>query len=145
MRTVARAYTYLYELSISLAALGLAWLALSGGLHLRLPMFYAEGARLTGWLLAAGTVGVVTVLLAATGVARWPLSLWALLVLVVLFRGYFLSSYTFSGAYGFWWAVWFTGGALAAFLCSLARPRKSASLSESRPVTRSSGQITSSP
>jgi len=115
-------FACLCELSISLAALGLAWLALSGGLHLRLPWFYAEGARLSGWLVVVGIVGLVTVVLAATGVARWPLSLWALVVFVMLLRGYFLSSYTFAGASGFWSAVGFTCGALLAFGCSLAPP-----------------------
>jgi hypothetical protein len=123
MRAVARAFAYLYVVMISLAALGLAGLALSSGAHLRLPMFYAEGAHLTYWLVAAGIVGLATVLLAAIGVTRWPLSLLALATFVVLFRGYFLSSYVFSGASGFWSAVWFTGGALAAFLCSLV-PRR---------------------
>ncbi|MGA2183402.1 MAG: hypothetical protein ABSH47_10260 [Bryobacteraceae bacterium] len=123
MRTVARTCACLYELLISLAALGLAWLALSSGLHMRLPMFHAEGPRLTGWLLTSGIVGVVTVLLAVTGVARWPLSLWALVVFVVLFRAYFLSAYTFSGASGFWGAVCFTGGALVAFASSLVPAR----------------------
>lgn len=126
MRAVARAVAYLYVVLISLAALGLAWVALSSGAHLRLPMFYAEGPRLTYWLVAAGIVGLATVLVAVIGVARWPVSLWALVAFVVLFRGYFLSSYVFSGASGFWNAVWFTGGALAAFVCSLVpRRRKS--------------------
>jgi hypothetical protein len=124
MRTVARVCACLYGLLISLAALGLVWLALWGGLHVRLPMFGAEGGGLTGWLLAAGIAGLATVLLAAAGVVRWPLSLWTLVVLVTLFRGYFLSPYTFSGPSGFWSAVGFTGGAALAFLCSLVPPRK---------------------
>jgi hypothetical protein len=124
MRAVARAFAYLYVVLISLAALGLAWVALSSGAHLRLPMFYAEEPRLTYWLLAAGIVGLTTVVLAMIGVVRWPLSLWAAVAFVVLFRGYFLSSYVFSGASGFWSAVWFTGGALAAFACSLAPRRR---------------------
>jgi hypothetical protein len=77
MRAVARAFAYLYVVLISLAALGLAWVALSSGAHLRLPMFYAEGAHLTYWLLAAGIVGLTTVVLAMIGVTRWPLSLLA--------------------------------------------------------------------
>lgn len=124
MRTLARACAYIYEALISLAALGLAWLALGDGLHLRLPMFYAEGRPLTIWLLAAGIVGLTTLLLAATGVARWPLSLWALIVFVQLFRGYFLSTYVFSSPSGFTWAACFTAAALLAFLFSLAPPRK---------------------
>ena len=124
MRVVARAFAYLYVVLISLAALGLAWVALSSGAHLRLPMFYAEGPRLTYWLVAAGIVGLATVVLAMAGVARWPLSLWAFLAFVVLFRGYFLSSYVFSGSSGFWSAAWFTGGALAAFVCSLVPKRR---------------------
>ena len=124
MRAVARAFAHLYVVLISLAALGLAWVALSSGAHLRLPMFYAEGGRLTYWLLATGIVGLATVVLAVVGVARWPMSLWALVTFVVLLRGYFLSSYVFSGASGFWSAVWFAGGALAACVCSLVPRRR---------------------
>ena len=124
MRAVARAFAYLYVVLISLAALGLAWVALSSGAHLRLPMFDTEGPRLTYWLVVAGILGLTTVLVAVIGVARWPVSLWALVAFVVLFRGYFLSSYVFSGASGFWNAVWFTGGALAAFVCSLVPRRR---------------------
>lgn len=122
MRTLAQAIAYIYMLLISLAALGLAWLALSGGLHLRLPMFYAEGTRLIFWLLVSGIVGLATVLLAVIGLSRWPLSLWALVVFVQLFRGYFLSSYVFSGWSGFWSAVAFTAGALLAFVSSTIHP-----------------------
>jgi hypothetical protein len=124
MRLVARAYACVFELLVSLVALGLVWLAWADGLHLRLPMFYAEGASLNWWLLGVGAVGVVVALLAMTGVARWPLILWALVVFVQLFRGYFLSPYQFTGRAGFWEAVWFTLAALLAFVGSLAPRRK---------------------
>jgi hypothetical protein len=124
MRLVARAYACVFELLVSLVALGLAWLAWVDGLHLRLPMFYEEGASLNWWLLGVGVVGVVVALLAITGAARWPLVLWALAVFVQLFRGYFLSSYHFAGRAGFWQAVSFTGGALLAFVGSVAPRRK---------------------
>jgi len=124
MRTVARAYACVFELLVAFAALGLAWLAWADGLHLRLPMFYAEGASLNWWLLGVGVVGLVVSLLALAGAARWPLALWALVVCVQLFRGYFLSPYRFSGRAGFWEAVWFTLAALLAFLTSLTPKRK---------------------
>jgi len=123
MRFAARAYACVFELLVSLAALGLAWLAWSDGLHLHLPMFYAEGAPLDWWLLGSGIAGLAVVLLACTGAARWPLALWALVVFVQLSRGYFLSSYRFSGRAGFWEAAWLTVAALLAFLGSLT-PRK---------------------
>jgi hypothetical protein len=119
MRSVARASAYIYELVISLASLALAWFGFSGA-HLQLPMLYT--AHLSVSLLAAGIVGLTTVLLAMFGAARWPLSVWALAVFVLLFRGYFLSAYVFSGASGFWSAVWLTLGALLAFLLTLLRP-----------------------
>jgi len=124
MRLLARGYVCVFELAVSLAALGLAWLAWADGLRLRLPMFYAQGAALNWWLLAVGIAGVVAVALALTGVARWPLMLWALTVFVQLFRGYFLSSYQFAGRAGFREAVWLTGAALVAFAASLAPRRK---------------------
>jgi len=124
MRLVARAYACVFELLVSLVALGLAWLSWADGLHLRLPMFYAEGASLNWWLLGVGVVGLVVVLLAMTGAARWPLALWALVVFVQLFRGYFLSTYQFSGRAGFWEAAWFTLAALLAFMGSLTPQRK---------------------
>ena len=126
MRLFARAYACIFELLTSLVALGLAWLAWAQRLHLRLPMFYAEGAALNWWLLGVGAAGVVVVALAAMGATRWPLALWALVVFVQVFRGYFLSSYRFAGRAGFWEAVWFTLAALLAFVGSLAPGRKRA-------------------
>ena len=124
MRFVARAYACIFELLVPLVALGLAWLAWADGLRLHLPMFYAVGTALNWWLLGVGVVGVVVVLLTLTGTARWPLALWALVVFVQLFRGYFLSPYRFAGRAAFWEAVWFTLAALLAFVGSLTPRRR---------------------
>ena len=114
IRTLARAYAYAFQILVSLVAIGLAWDGFSGE-YLRLPMFYAEGSRLNWWLVVCGIVGLTTVLLALTRAARWPLSVWSLIVAVQIFRGWFLSSYYFSSPSGFWWAAGFVAVALLAF------------------------------
>jgi uncharacterized membrane protein len=115
-----RILAYLFESLTALAALGLAWLGWQGA-HLRLPMF--DTTHPAVYLLASGIVGLTTVFLAITRTARWPLSLWSLAVFAILFRGYFLTAYTFSGPTGFTWAATFTIAALLAFLFSLP-PRR---------------------
>jgi hypothetical protein len=60
------------------------------------------------------------VILAITGKLRWLFPLWAGFVLVMMFRGFFLSSYSFADAGEFKFDVWLTAGALLAFLVSLS-------------------------
>jgi hypothetical protein len=63
-------------------------------------------------LLGAGIFGILVLLLALKGTLRFLFFLWSLAVFVMLFKGYFLSSYQFSG--GFRGIALLTLGALVA-------------------------------
>jgi hypothetical protein len=116
---------------LSLIALVLGIFGATHGNTLSLEILPWTGASLTHWLTGLGLIGLVCTLLAMTGRLRFLFPLWALAVVVLLFRGYMFSSYTFGGEAGFKQALWFFFGALLAFIGSLTvfrarreRPRK---------------------
>jgi hypothetical protein len=119
---------YIYHLALCLFLLGLAIVGpASGQNNLKLPMLPWEGAALTRAVIVLGALGIVCVLLAVTGKLRWLFPLWALFVFVMMFRGFFLSSYSFADAGQFKFDVCLTAGALVVFLVSLSlfgRPSK---------------------
>ncbi len=116
-----RACAYVFHLLLGLFLLGLGIFVFSGGENnLKLGMLPWEGAALTRAIVILGAVGVVCVLLAMLGMVRWLFPLWALLVFVLMFRGFFLSSYSFADAGQFKFDAWLTGGAFVAFLISLS-------------------------
>lgn len=115
-----RACAYLFHLALSLFLVGVGLVALTGQSTLTLGMLPWQGATLTRAILALGAVGIICVAAAITGFARWLFVLWTLFALGMMFRGYFLSSYSFSGAVEFKTAVWLTIAALVAFLASLS-------------------------
>jgi hypothetical protein len=121
-----RIYSYLFELGLSLFLIGLAIVAwASRPNNLALGMLPWEGAAL-GWIiLILGIVGMASVLLAGSRL-RWIFPLWSLFVLIMMVRGFFLSSYSFGSANEFQLAVWLTAGALIAFLGSLGVLRRKA-------------------
>jgi len=114
-----RIYSYLFELALALFLIGLGIVAsASGPSDLNLGMLPWEGAAVRRVILILGILGLACVLLAGSRL-RWIFPLWCLFVLVTLIRGFFVSSYTFSGANQFQVAVALTAGALLAFLGSL--------------------------
>ena len=115
-----RLYAYLYHLVLALFLLGIGLTALANGKNLNLGMLPWEGSKLTQGVLILGVVGLICVLLALTGWLRWLFGLWALAVLVLMVRGFYLTPYTFSSADQFQGAIWLTIGALGAFLGSLS-------------------------
>ncbi len=115
-----RLYSYLYHLILSLFLIGLGIVAYSSGTTLSLGMLPWEGEKLTQALLALGVIGLVCIFGAITGLFRWLFPIWTLVVFVLMVRGFFLSSFTYSGADQFKGAVWLTIGALGAFLSSLS-------------------------
>lgn len=114
-----RLYSYLFEFVLSVIALLLGMISAMNGNNISLDILPWTGASLTHWLTGLGIIGIVCVLLAITGVFRFLFPLWSLLVVVLLFRGYMFSSYTFAGPQGFRDAVLFFAGAILAFLGSL--------------------------
>lgn len=123
MRFVAailRWLAYLYHLILNGFLLLVAAVALAGNTHnLQLLMLPWTGRDLTLWLFGLSLTGLVTVALAIFGKLRFLFSIYALGVLALLIRGYFLSGYQFADASEFIFGAWMTGGALIAFLASL--------------------------
>jgi hypothetical protein len=112
---------YIYHLVLCLFLLGLAIVGpASGQNNLKLEMLPWEGAALTRAVIILGAIGVICVLLAITGKLRWIFPFWALFVFVMMFRGFFLSSYSFADSGQFKFDVWLTAGALIVFLVSLS-------------------------
>jgi len=116
-----RVYAYLFELGLCVFLLGVAAFAVAAGdNNLKLGMLPWEGTVLVRAIAALGIVGIICTLLAMTGAIRWMFPLWTLVVLILMFRGFFLSSYSFSGADQFKFDVLLTAGAFLAFLGSLS-------------------------
>jgi hypothetical protein len=123
-----RAYAYGFHLLLGLLLSGMGIVALTSGHSLTLGMLPWQGPTLASAILMLGVGGVICVALAVTGLARWLFPLWALFALYMMLRGFFLSTYAFSGASEFRFAVWLTIGAFVAFVASLSlfgRRRKS--------------------
>lgn len=115
-----RLYSYVFEFVLSLITLVLGIIGAMSGYKISVDILPWTGASLTHWLTLLGIIGIVCVLLAITGWFRFLFPLWALFVVIILFRGYMFGSYSFSGAAGFRQALWFFLGAVLAFIGSLA-------------------------
>ena len=77
------------------------------------------GSELTTWLLWGSIVGLLSIVLAITGVFRFLFPLWTLIVLVLMFQGFLVKPYTFEGKPAFYNTLWLIAGAALAFLASL--------------------------
>ena len=129
-----RSYSYLYHLVLALFLLGLSLVVIlshshtEGGSHatleLKLGMLPWKGGALTHWLLGAGLLGLLSIVLAWTGKFRFLFVLYALAVFGMMLRGYFVSDYTFSGKDEFRTAIWLTAGALLAIFGAWSQFRK---------------------
>ena len=114
-----RLYSYAFEFILSLIALLLGIIGATHSNSVDLPLLPWTGASLTHWLTGLGLIGIACTVLAVTGWFRALFPLWSLFVVVMLFRGYMFSTYTFNGAAGFKQALWFFLGAILAFIGSL--------------------------
>ena len=124
---ILRVYSYLYHLILCLFLLGISIIAiLSTGL-LRLEVLPWQDDDLVQWLLCGSLAGILSIILAVTGIFRYLFPVWALVVLVMLIRGYLIQPYTFAGKDPFYQTLWLIGGALIAFLASMTlftKPKK---------------------
>jgi len=122
---LARIYSYLYHLTLSLLLLGISLVAIQSHSHtLNLGMLPWKGSALTYWLLSAALMGLLSILLAWIGKLRFMFLLYALAVFGMMFRGYFLTGYTFGGKDGFRIALGMTAGALLAICGAWSQFRK---------------------
>ena len=115
-----RVYAYCFQLLLALFLIGISTVALTSGTNLTLGMLPWQGATLTSASLLLGLVGFVCIVMAVTGFVRWLFPLWTLIALILMLRGFFLSSYTFPSAGDFRSAVWFSIAAFVAFIGSLS-------------------------
>jgi hypothetical protein len=116
-----RAYAYIYHLILGLLMLGVSVVVLSSGNNnLRLSMLPWTGESLTRALLWGGIIALLCVLLAITGWFRYLFPIWAMVVLVMMVRGYITGPYTFRGGSDFGWTLALIFGGLLAFLGSLS-------------------------
>lgn len=124
---ILRVYSYLYHLILSLFLIGLAIVAMNSSSTLSLEMLPWSGSSLTSWLLWGGLAGILSIVLAVTGVFRFLFPVWALVVLVMMVRGFIIKPYTFEGKPDFVSVLWLIAGALLAFVASLTllRARRS--------------------
>ncbi len=117
MRLALRLYSYVFHLALAVFLFALGCLtALSGVNNLNLGMLPWEGARLTYGVLGLGLAGLVFTGLAILGHLKILFPLWAGVVFVLMFRGFFLSPFTFQGPHEFYGAILLTFGAFGAFL-----------------------------
>lgn len=116
---ILRVYSYLYHLVLCLFLLGISLVAMSTSNTLKLGMLPWTGADLTSWLLWGSLAGLVSLVLAVTGVFRFLFPIWTLVVFALMVNGFLLKPYTFAGKDDFYRVLAFVAGALIAFLASL--------------------------
>jgi hypothetical protein len=116
-----RLYSYFYEFVLALFLFLISLVTLIGGKHqLSMPMLPWEGASLTYWLFGLSLAGMMITVLAVMGRLRPLFCLWCLFVVAMMARGFFLSSFYYSGgADQFYGVVALFIGAVVALLSSL--------------------------
>src|SRR5580698_7774192 len=127
MRAIAwllRVFCYLFHTILCLSLMALGIVAVRSGVNdMKLETLPWQGAELNNRLMILGVIGLLTVILAATGKARFLLALWSIYVLGILVRGvFFNSTVTFSGREDFHNWLLLIGGAAIAFIGSLTTP-----------------------
>jgi len=122
-----RTFSYVYELILALFLLGIAVLGMQSH-NLNLGMLPWKGHALIHWLLGGAILGLLSILLAWLGKARFLFVAYSLAVFGLMVRGYFLGAYVFSGKEEFRTAILLTIGALLAMLGAWSvfrkKPRK---------------------
>ena len=128
MRAIAwllRVFCYLFHTILCLVLIALGVVAVRSGVtDMKLETLPWQGAELNHWLIIMGAIGLLCVILAVTGKARFLLALWSIYVLGILVRGVFFNpTVSFSGSEDFHNWLWLIGGAGIAFIGSLTTPR----------------------
>jgi hypothetical protein len=127
MRAIAwllRVFCYLFHTILCLVLIALGVVAVRSGVtDMKLETLPWQGAELNHWLIIMGAIGLLCVILAVTGKARFLLALWSIYVLGILVRGVFFNpTVSFSGSEDFHNWLWLIGGAGIAFIGSLTTP-----------------------
>jgi hypothetical protein len=114
-----RLYSYLYHFVLALFLFGLALVALLSSNTLKISAVPWQGEAATQWLLWGSILGIMSIVLAVTGIFRYLFPLWAFAVLALMVRGYIIQSTPFAGPDDFRNTMLLTLGAFIAFLASL--------------------------
>jgi len=124
---ILRVYSYLYHFVLCLFLMGVAALAISSPSILNLAMLPWSGSDLKTWLLWGGLAGLISIILAITGVFRFLFPLWTLTVVILMVQGFLIKPYIFEDETSFYRVLWMIAGAALAFLASLTlfRPTRS--------------------
>ena len=113
-KALLRVYSYIFELLLIVACGAISCFASYNHTPLNLPFLPWTGHQLVSWLFYSALVGLFTLVLAVAGKLRGLFFLWSLAVFVMLFRGFFLTSYSFAGPVHFKTAAYLTVFALVA-------------------------------
>jgi hypothetical protein len=115
-----RVYSYLYHAVLSLFLLGMGLVAkLSNSSTFTLEMLPWKGTELINYVLWGGAFGLLSVLLAITGVFRFLIPIWAAIVVWFMVQGFILRPYNFDDPNHFYWVLFLIVGAIGAFLSAL--------------------------
>jgi hypothetical protein len=122
MATVLRLYSYLFHFILGLFLLAVSGLAMtSNSTTFSVDVFPWKGSQGATYLFWASLVGVVSVVLAITGMFKYLFPLWALAVLGVMIWGFILQgSYYFGGTDALYTALLMIFAALLAFFGALS-------------------------
>jgi hypothetical protein len=114
MKALLRLYSYFFHGLLALFFLAISLVALSSGQALHLDFLPWHGLSLTDWLLGGSLVGLLLVVLAIRRTWAGLFLLWSLVVLGLMVRGFFFSSYHFAGPRQFHHALYWTAAAVMA-------------------------------
>ena len=116
IKALLRFVSYLYHGLLCLLLIALGGVAMiGGGPVLKLEMLPWTGSTLLTWMVLGGLAGLLTLLLAIRGTLRPLFFAWALVVTILLVKGYLLGSYHFSPG-EFRTVLYTIGGSLIALL-----------------------------
>jgi uncharacterized integral membrane protein len=118
IKALLRVYSYVFGGLLALFVFAISAMALANRTPPNFAFLPWSGPTLTYWLLGLALFGLLTLLLAMGGKMRVLFFLWNLAVFVLLFKGLFVSFYSFSGPVSFQVAVRLTAGSVVAALGS---------------------------
>lgn len=127
LAVVLRVYSFVFHLTLSVFLLGVAFLAWRAHQPLSLGMLPFDEEYLVRDTAIFGAIGVVCTLTAFTKWFKLVFVIWALVVLYLMVKGFFIGSYSFHGTDEIKGAAWLTFGAVGAFFGAawgLKNPRR---------------------
>ena len=114
-----RLYSYVFNLILCLFMLGVALIANASHTIPKFGMLPFTDENMIRGVLTLAIVGLVSTLLAATGIFKYLFPVWTAIVLFLMLKGFIFSHYTFANEAAFKGALWLTFGALGAFFGGL--------------------------